>query len=530
MKHFRPLLALLLNGLIAAAWAQAPQRFSYQAIIRDGSGVVQPNEPVTLGLALHQNSASGPIAYEETHAVTTNGFGLANVSVGGGAIVSGSIASIDWSTGPFYIEVKVDGVSMGTTQLLSVPYALYAEESGTPGPAGPAGPAGPTGPTGATGPAGPAGPTGATGPAGADGSANAWGLSGTAATSSNFIGTTNTQPFIVVANNARAGYVGSATTTTSWGYHALPATSGADNTAVGHSALQANTLGTNNTAVGQLALNGNMTGNLNTALGADAMSLNVAGQRNTAVGASCMNAATSSWNTAVGAEAMSSTTTGGYNTAIGVAALGGNDNGAGNTAIGYGALQWNAVGNNNVAVGNGAGPGTLSTGLSNTVAIGLGATPLASDRVVIGNSSMNQIGGYEPWSDLSDARFKRDIRPEPHGLDFILRLEPITYRFDLHKLNEHVRPGESELHTDPETQEAIAQKEARLYSGFSAQQVEEAAKAIGYEFNGVYAPKNEQDHYALAYSTFVVPLVKAVQEQQAIIEELKARIAELEKR
>ena len=65
---------------------------------------------------------------------------------------------------------------------------------------------------------------------------------------------------------------------------------------------------------------------------------------------------------------------------------------------------------------------------------------------------------------------------------------------------------------------AIAGKENILYSGFSAQQVESAAKKIGYNFSGIQIPQNDKDHYSLAYAEFVVPLVKAIQEQQLQIE------------
>ena len=78
------ILTSLLLALPLMLAAQAPNRFSYQSIIRDGSGVVQPNSAFTLGLEIHQTTAAGPTVYEESHAVTTNSFGLANVSVGGG--------------------------------------------------------------------------------------------------------------------------------------------------------------------------------------------------------------------------------------------------------------------------------------------------------------------------------------------------------------------------------------------------------------------------------------------------------------
>lgn len=619
---------LLATMLCTAASAQAPQRFSYQAIIRDGSGVVQANDAVSLGLELHQTTATGPTVYEETHAVTTNAFGLVNVSVGGGSVVSGSMAGIDWSAGPYFIEVKVDGVSMGTTQLLSVPYALYAEESGTPGPQGPQGPAGPTGATGPVGPTGATGPQGPQGPAGADGAANAWGLNGSSVTASNFIGTTNAQPITVKVNNVKAGFLSNGSNT-SWGYNALLApaqgantalgffalnantagqsntavgsealrgtTTGYSNTAVGGQALQlnvsglentgvgsfalnqctgssntavgagamlnaanvsnctsvgsfslgvnqaggatavgfrslaANTSGIGNTAMGNLALEDNTSGSQNTAVGANALSICTVGERNTAVGAASMSLATSSFNAACGASALEGTTTGGFNTAMGAYALQQNTTGSGNTAVGYQALLATTIGSNNVAIGDGAGPPIFGMGLSNTVALGVDAAPGASNQVRIGNTVMTSIGGYEPWTDLSDVRFKRGVAPQTHGLDFILKLEPITYRYDVRKLNAHIGVDE-ERFRGTEMQAAIAAKEQRVYSGFSAQQVEAAAKSVGYDFSGVYAPQNEHDHYALAYSTFVVPLVKAVQEQQVIIEELRARIAALEAR
>lgn len=715
-------LCLILSALcISASFAQAPGRFSYQAVVRNGAGVVQANDAITLGLRIRQTTAGGTIVYEENHSVITNGFGLVNVSVGNGAIVSGNMDAINWGAGPYFIEVRVDGVTMGTTQLLSVPYALYAEESGTPGPTGPQGPAGATGPagptgatgaagpqgpagnngaTGATGPAGPqgpqgptgltgatgatgpqgpqgpAGPAGATGPAGADGAANAWGLNGTAASASNFIGTTNAQPLNFKMNNIHAGFINTGTSmafgrgsmtpnaalgNTAIGYNALNAhTSNSGNTAVGADAIKLSTSGTGNTAIGYRTLStatspfgctavgdealfhatGNFntgvgasaldnntgegntalgyeamyqgttgsrnaiigylalrngfgtdnvavgahamesannmaqctavggyalranTANDNTAVGFEALSTNTAGTRNTAVGKSALDANTVAQdNTAIGFNALRTNTTNGantavgsyalelntgqqntavgwyalvnnaigsFNTALGTQALANNTSGVGNTALGRLALSTNTSGGDNVAIGNSAGP--ILGNLFNTINVGLGANVNASDRARIGNTSMLQIGGYEPWSDVSDVRFKRDIAPQTHGLDFILKLEPITYRFDLRKLNAHTYASGDSLYDDARSQQAIANKEARVYSGFSAQQVEEAAKSVGYDFSGVYAPANEQDHYALAYSTFVVPLVKAVQEQQAIIEELKARIAELERR
>jgi len=123
----KKLLLLAALALSLGALAQAPQRISYQAILRDAGGAIQPNTSATLGLAVLQGSAGGPVVYNENHAVTTNGFGLANVPLGGGAVVSGNFAAIDWSNGPYFVRTSVNGTPLGTSQLLSVPYALFAE-------------------------------------------------------------------------------------------------------------------------------------------------------------------------------------------------------------------------------------------------------------------------------------------------------------------------------------------------------------------------------------------------------------------
>src|SRR5690606_9188794 len=113
----------------------------------------------------------------ETHNASTNANGLLSLVIGAGTVQSGTFSSIDWGNGPYFIKTETDisgGTNYtltGTQQLMSVPYALYAEKAGTVvnGVPGPQGPAGPQGPTGATGPQGPAGAIGAQGPAGTTG-------------------------------------------------------------------------------------------------------------------------------------------------------------------------------------------------------------------------------------------------------------------------------------------------------------------------------------------------------------------------
>jgi uncharacterized protein (TIGR02145 family) len=157
-----------------------PQRFSYQSIIRNPGGQALASQPIAMKISLLQGSETGAVVYSETHTATTNASGLVTLQVGGGTVVSGSMNSIDWSAGPYFIKTETDpngGTNYsitGTSPLLSVPYALFSA-NGTPGPAGPQGPAGPTG---ATGPQGPQGDTGPAGPAGQQGPAGPTGATG----------------------------------------------------------------------------------------------------------------------------------------------------------------------------------------------------------------------------------------------------------------------------------------------------------------------------------------------------------------
>jgi hypothetical protein len=147
-------LFLLVAGFVQA---QAPKRFNYQAVARDNSGNHLANQSVGIQISIRQGTATGTVVYTERHTQTTSNIGLINLSIGGGTVTAGDINTINWAAGPYFVEIGMDpngGTSfqtLGTQQLMSVPYALFAENSGTPGPAGPAGPAGPTGAAGANG-------------------------------------------------------------------------------------------------------------------------------------------------------------------------------------------------------------------------------------------------------------------------------------------------------------------------------------------------------------------------------------------
>lgn len=156
----KQILLLFIFLLSCAVYAQVPQSMNYQAVARDVSGNILASQSVGVKFSIRQGSSTGTIIYSETHNPTTNQFGLFTVAIGQGAVVTGNFSTITWSTGNYWLQVQLDpagGTSysdIGTTQLLSVPYALYAEGSGTSGATGPTGPTGATGATGATGPTG----------------------------------------------------------------------------------------------------------------------------------------------------------------------------------------------------------------------------------------------------------------------------------------------------------------------------------------------------------------------------------------
>ncbi len=360
-------------------------------------------------------------------------------------------------------------------------------------------------------------------------------------------------------------------------------TTGFGNAANGTLALYYNTTGNNNTANGKNALYHNTTGYLNTANGISALYYNTTGYKNTANGSSVLHSnTTGNNNTAIGSVALYSNTYGSYNTALGTDAqeegisasynvsvghrtLAENETAVANAAVGYSALE-HAVGSGNTALGYSTGPTATSLGSSNTfvgrnagfsggatinysTALGEFATVTATDQIRIGNNFNTSIGGYQPWSNLSDGRMKKNVLEDVPGLDMILRLRAVSYELD-HETIIRTMYANDEKKIAERISEIPVRGQTRRQTGFIAQEVEAIAQEIGYDFSGIDAPKNNKDTYSLRYAEFVVPLVKAVQEladrnelledriggQQAMIEEQKAineelisRIGELEK-
>jgi hypothetical protein len=419
---------------------------------------------------------------------------------------------------------------MGTSQMMSVPYALYAGSTGNGG----------------------------------------WNITGNAGLNpaTNFIGTTDTNSLRFRVNNTWSGELNASSDNTSYGLNAAQAittgynntatgsaslaanTTGYSNTAIGYQSLYANTTGSQNVAIGVGSLFANTTGGDNTANGMWSLNFNTSGYNNTANGSGALfvnttgsdNTANGKWslasnttgidNVASGSGSLFNNTTGYYNSAIGFVSLSSNTTGNENTAMGRNSLATNTTGNNNTALGNFA---DVSTGtLNNAMALGNSATVNASNKVVVGGTSVTVIGGQVGWSTLSDGRFKSQIQENVPGLDFILKLKPVTYRFEARKF-EHFLGRPDSLIQQLSNSYDLAESEVR--TGFIAQEVESAAKKIGYDFSGIHKPQNDKDNYSLAYAEFTVPIVKAIQEQQQkisdqqlLIEKLLSEIRELKSR
>ena len=144
MKKF---LLVFFIALSSVVFGQVPNMINYQGVARNSVGNVLPNKKLTMRLSIREAEATGTVVYNETRTVTTNSFGLFTIAIGstGATNVSGTISGIDWSSAAKFIQVEIDPdggsnfINMGTAQLLSVPYALYAGSSNTGTPTGVAG-------------------------------------------------------------------------------------------------------------------------------------------------------------------------------------------------------------------------------------------------------------------------------------------------------------------------------------------------------------------------------------------------------
>src|SRR5215203_2288860 len=332
----------------------------------------------------------------------------------------------------------------------------------------------------------------------------------------------------------------------------LSNTAGNFNTAAGSSALFSNITGNENTGLGHNSLASNTTGSSNTAVGSESLVANGSGNENTAVGTlSLVSNATGNSNTATGSQALALNFSGNFNTAIGNESLFLNSIGSANTSVGHQALANTVAADFNTAVGSNAGfqfnmgprntliganTDVTQNGISNSVVLGEGGRATASNQVRFGNASTTSIGGIVGFTNLSDGRYKKNVKEDVKGIDFIMKLRPVTYQLDMAGINDKLKTGVGNKTNDLQ-KKGIDENGKTIHSGFVAQEVEQAAKDASYNFSGIDKPKNENDMYGLRYADFVVPIIKAVQEQQQMIklqqqmmEELKNQNTDLQKR
>ncbi|MFZ1799948.1 MAG: tail fiber domain-containing protein [Chitinophagaceae bacterium] len=391
---------------------------------------------------------------------------------------------------------------------------------------------------------------------------------GAGALYSNTTASTNTA---VGYNSQHLNTSGSANTSLGWASLDINA-GGFNNTAIGKAAMENNVSGAYNTAVGSTALLNN-TGSSNTAVGEKALQANTSGSYNTALGSGALQNNATNGGTAIGFQSLFSTTSGNYCTALGYQAgysntsggvnlflgeqagyanttgsfncYGGFHAGYSNTTAsfnsyyGYGAGLSNATGNQNTFLGYEAG--YLATGdnntfvgyqsntesgdpsISNSSGFGYQAIATIANQIILGNPVVKAIDAFCDFFNISDGRYKQNIKQNVSGLAFINKLRPVTYTLDVQSIDKKLGIDETKMPA-----KSIEAKVQQLHSGFIAQEVETAANSVGYDFSGIQKPENDKSFYALSYSSFVVPLVKAVQELSAQNDSLKATNASLQ--
>jgi hypothetical protein len=127
---------LLLTGAIFCTYGQVPQGFKYQTVIRKGNSLLT-NQLVSIKTSILQSSITGTAMFSQVDTITTNPYGLVNLMIGSGGVDSGSIQSIDWSMGPYFIKTELDESggtnfhNMGISQILSVPFAMFSAKTNT---------------------------------------------------------------------------------------------------------------------------------------------------------------------------------------------------------------------------------------------------------------------------------------------------------------------------------------------------------------------------------------------------------------
>ena len=362
---------------------------------------------------------------------------------------------------------------------------------------------------------------------------------------------------------------------TAWGYEALGAHNGNYNTAIGDRALHANTGGVSNVAIGSAAMFGSAnSADQNTAVGANSMEAITTGQGNSTLGHYAGYGLTSgSYNVAIGRRSLMGTCTGTFNIAIGYEAMKGVTSGSENfcmgrdaghditsgsqnvavghesltklttssgcAALGFQALE-KATGHSNVGFGYKAGENITSG--TNNIMIGknsghssspAGAVSSGSNTICLGDDNIGSLFCTQSSINTSDRRDKADITNFTGGLDFVKKMQPVTYKWDRRSW-QLPKDEDGNVTNDDITKVTPdgSKKETITHVGFIAQDVETLEKEIGFasdDTNRLLTNLTDDGHrYGIKYERIVTVLVNAVKELNTKLEAAEARIEKLE--
>ncbi len=265
-----------------------------------------------------------------------------------------------------------------------------------------------------------------------------------------------------------------------------------------------NTSGKANVAIGDSAMFGKDTGDRN-------------GTCNTVLGYQAMYSTDGAdSNSSAGYQSLYNISSGKFNVAMGYKTLYNLTGGEGNTAAGWSAGTINTDSTTetyNTSIGFYSSPeNNMRDNTINIRGLGYGNVHIDGDnQAAFGNSDMTSIGGQVAWTTISDKRVKRNIENNVPGLSFIKKLEPVTYNF---------KKSEVDIGNKP----VYRKNREIVHTGMFAQDVNRAAQSIGYDFDGIDKPENPDGRWGLRYALFTVPLIKAVQENQHLIEKTQKSI------
>jgi hypothetical protein len=509
---------------VFALVAQTPQAFKYQAVARDNAGNLVANQTIGFRISILQGSPTGTSVFSETHTIASNAFGLVNLEIGAGNLVSGNMSTINWGASTFFIKIEMDvngGTNyllMGTSQLLSVPYALFAEKANSvlndqvnDADANPTNEIQslsisgntlsisngnsvtlPSGTGGATGPTGPTGLTGATGATGATGSGG-----GSLDQAYDFGGSGLGRSITADAGSVQINNSGSNTT-----------------------GLEVNTAVNNSTAI-----LGNVTG-FGVALRAESTN-----PSNTFAAVQANTNSSNAQNSAI----LGNNSGGGYgisgqipSTASGLAAVYGNNL---RTTGGYGVYGQGyngVVGQTNYPNGYGVYGGNTNTTGGGTTNLGIGTYGVGFNGVY-GQTTNVTLGwagyftadlgcdgaGYAlgGWVNASDRRLKSDIQPIGNALSKLASLEGKYYTITTKSLDK----------------EGKVQQRSRKQYGVIAQDLEKVFPEMISE-KAIFINAGDNTTYKTVEYTQLVPvLLEAVKELKAKVEMLEKEIDNLKK-